>query len=88
MAKKAELLEQAQSLGLEVSEENTVAEILSAIKTTKTAEKPQETEVEATILEFTGKPNGKVELYVEVGGKCKHIEVEGKYEDFKVGQKI
>ena len=74
-----------------------------AKKTTKTEEKPQiqfgkvdkEEEKtkeiplkEATVLEFTGKPNGKVEVFVEVEGKRKHIELYGKYEDFKIGQKL
>lgn len=65
-------------------------------KTTKKVGKPQKTEVppegkplkEATVLEFTGKPNGKVELLVEVDGKHKTIVVDGEYKDFKVGQKI
>ena len=62
-----------------------------AKKTTKTVDKPQEPEVslkEATVLEFTGKPNNKVEVFVEIEGKRKHIEVDGEYEDFKVGQKL
>ena len=58
--------------------------------------KPQKTGVppegaplkEATVLEFTAKPNGKVELLVEVDGKRKYIELDGEYKDFKVGQKI
>lgn len=42
MAKKAELLEQAQKLGLEVTEKNTVAELEEAIKNAGESEAPAE----------------------------------------------
>lgn len=42
MAKKAELLEQAEKLGLEVTEKNTIAEIEAAIAGADTAEAPAE----------------------------------------------
>lgn len=46
MAKKADLLEEAKTLKLDVTEKNTIAEIEAAIKTAKetTAEQPQEDE--------------------------------------------
>jgi large subunit ribosomal protein L1 len=42
MAKKAELLEEAKKLGLEVTEKNTIAEIEAAIETTPVAEDTEE----------------------------------------------
>ena len=52
MAKKAELLEQAQSLGLEVTEKNTIAEIEAAIAG---ADAPVEAPVEEAAAEETPK---------------------------------
>lgn len=45
MAKKSELLEQAQKLGLEVTEKNTVAELEEAIKNAGEVEAPKEEKV-------------------------------------------
>ena len=43
----------------------------------------------ATVLEFTGHPDNTVSVLAETdGGEKVRVEMEGKYEDFKVGQKI
>ena len=87
MAKKAELLEQAIELGLSVTEENTVAEIVAAIAE-KNPPVPEGKSI-ATVLEFTGHPDNTVSVLAETdGGEKVRVEMEGKYEDFKVGQKI
>ena len=87
MAKKAELLEQATKLGLEVTEENTVPEIKAAIlgEPPNEPKKPQT----ATVLEFTGHPDNTVSVLAETSkGEKIRVEMEGKYEDFTKGQKI
>ncbi len=90
MAKKAELLEQATKLGLEVTEENTVPEIKAAIlgKPPNEPKKPQKPQT-ATVLEFTGHPDNTVSVLAETSkGEKIRVEIEGKYEDFTKGQKI
>lgn len=56
MAKKAELLEEAKTLGLEVTERNTIAEIEAAIKSAAPVETPTE---EAEVAETADKPAAK-----------------------------
>lgn len=60
MAKKADLLEEAKKLGLEVTEKNTIAEIEAAIKS---ADAPKEelatTEEETIVAEASDKPTAK-----------------------------
>ncbi len=58
MAKKAELLEQAQKLGLEVTIKNTIAEIQAAIDSAPKAEVAEVTEV----VEASENADGKVEV--------------------------
>lgn len=59
MAKKAELLEEAKTLGLEVTEKNTIAEIEAAIKSAAPAEAPVAEVEEAATSEASDKPAAK-----------------------------
>jgi hypothetical protein len=51
MAKKADLLEQATKLGLQVTEKNTIAEIEAAILTVENA--PADVEVTEVVVDTT-----------------------------------
>jgi large subunit ribosomal protein L1 len=59
MAKKAELLEQAKELKLEVSEKNTIAEIEAAIATVDTDKKEAEAHKEEKVVAKAGKRSDK-----------------------------
>lgn len=60
MAKKAELLEQAQSLGLEVTEKHTIAQIEEAIANSNTSEEVETTEsTEEVVVAKAGKRSAK-----------------------------
>lgn len=60
MAKKADLLEEAKNLGLEVTEKNTIAEIEAAIKSAEVSkDKTGVTKEEAPVIEATDKPAAK-----------------------------
>ena len=59
MAKKAELLEEAKNLGLELTEKNTIAEIEAAIKTAGTSDAEAEVAIEEKHTAKAGKRSEK-----------------------------
>lgn len=59
MAKKADLLEQAKNLNLEVTDKNTIVEIQNVLKKAETTSKPQLDETEKPVLAKSGKRSAK-----------------------------
>ena len=72
MAKKADLLEQAKKLGLEVTEKNTIAEIEAAIKSN-----------DDLIREKIGIQKGSGTPHTEKVGKITRAQLEEIYEEKK-----